>query len=201
MHLGDTLHGSPAGLDGITLVYLVQHGDRGRLPGDPGLTATGRHQADLTAHWLHARGLRALYSSPLRRARETADIIAAVTGLPVQQDARLRERVNWDGNWPYEDFLAHWARATRDRDFVPYGGESSRQAGNRLHAFLATLPAGLTSAGVVTHGGVTTDLLRNLLRDQELPTGLLETGIPPCAITTLEDLNAVSIAATGHLHE
>jgi broad specificity phosphatase PhoE len=73
---------------------------------------------------------------------------------------------------------------------------SSRQAGNRLRAFVATLPAGLTPAGVVTHGGITTDLLRNLL-----PAGLLETGIPPCAITTLEDLTAVSIAATGHLHE
>ena len=201
MHLGDTLHGSPAGLDGITLVYLVQHGDRGRLPGDPGLTATGRHQADLTAHWLHARGLRALYSSPLRRARETADIIAAVTGLPVQPDARLRERNNWDGSWPYEHFLADWARATRDRDFVSLGGESSRQAGNRLRGFVATMPAGLTPAGVVTHGGITTDLLRNLLPDRELPAGLLETGNPPCAITTLEDLTAVSIAATGHLHE
>jgi broad specificity phosphatase PhoE len=84
---------------------------------------------------------------------------------------------------------------------VPHGGESSRQAGNRLHTFVATLPAGLTPAGVGTHGGITTDLLRNLLPDQELPAGLLETGIPPCAITTLEDLTAVSIAATGHLHE
>jgi len=108
--------------------------------------------------------------------------------------------VNWDGTWSYEAFLAGWARATRDRDFVPHGGESSRQAGNRLHAFVAALPAGLTPAGVVTHGGVITDLLRNLLPDQELPAGLLETGIPPCAITTLDDLTAVSIAATGHLH-
>ena len=57
----------------MTLVYLVQHGDRERLPGDPGLTATGRYQADLAAHWLRNRGLRALYSTPLRRARETAD--------------------------------------------------------------------------------------------------------------------------------
>jgi broad specificity phosphatase PhoE len=185
----------------MTLVYLVQHGDRERRPGDPGLTATGRHQADLTAHWLRKRGLRALYSSPLRRAQETADIIAAVTGLPDQPDARLRERVNWDCTWSYEDFLADWARATCDRDFVPHGGESSRQAGNRLHAFVARLPAGLTPAGVVTHGGVTTDLLRNLPPDQELPAGLLETGIPPCAITTLEDLTVVRIAATGHLHE
>jgi len=64
---------------------------------------------------------------------------------------------------------------------------------------VAALPARLTPVGAVTHGGVTTDLLRNLLSDQELPAGLLEDGIPPCAVTMIEDLNVVSIAATGHL--
>ena len=183
----------------MTLVYLIQHGDRERLPDDPGLTVTGRHQAALTARWLRNAGLRALYSSPLRRARETADLIGAVTGLPVQLDARLRERMNWDGSCSYEDFLAEWARATRDRDFVPHDGESSHQAGDRLLAFVAALPARLAPAGAVTHGGVTTDLLRNLRSDQELPAGVLEDGIPPCAVTTIEDLNVVSIAATAHL--
>lgn len=140
-----------------------------------------------------------MYSSPLRRARETADLISTLTGLPVQPDAGLRERMNWDGSCSSEDFLAEWARATRDRDFVPHGGESLRQAGDRLHAFVAALPTRLTPVGAVTHGGVTTDLLRNLLSDQELPAGLLEDGIPPCAVTTIEDLNVVSIATTGHL--
>ena len=32
-----------------------------------------------------------------------------------------------------------------------------------------------------------------------LPDGLLDTGVPPCAITTIDDLNVVTIAATGHL--
>lgn len=183
----------------MALVYLIQHGDKQRLPGDPGLTATGRHQAALTGRWLRNAGLRALYSSPLRRARETADLIAAVTGLPVQLDARLRERMNWDGSCSYEEFLAEWAHAARDRDFVPHGGESSRQAGHRLLAFVAALPTRLAPAGVVTHGGLTTDLLRNLRADQELPAGVLEDVIPPCAVTTIDDLNVMAIAATGHL--
>src|SRR5215467_2578800 len=183
----------------MTLVYLIQHGDRERLPGDPGLTVTGRHQAALTGRWLRNAGLRALYSSPLRRARETADLIAAVIALPVQLDARLRERMNWDGSCPYEEFLAEWARVTRDRDFVPHGGESSRQAGDRLLAFVTALPGRPAPAGVVTHGGITTDLLRNLRSDQELPAGLLEDGVPPCAVTMIYELNVVSIAVTGHL--
>ena len=51
----------------------------------------------------------------------------------------------------------------------------------------------------VTHGGVTIELLRNLLGDDALPPGLLATGIPPCAITTLDNLNPVMIASTSHL--
>jgi broad specificity phosphatase PhoE len=182
----------------MALVYLVQHGDREKLPGDPGLTGKGRQQAAMTARWLHNAGLRALYSSTLRRARETAEHIATATGLAVQLDARLRERMNWDGSRPFEDFLSEWAQSTRDRDFVPSSGESSRQAGDRLRAFLAALPARHAPVGAVTHGGVTTDLLRNLLTDQELP-GLLGEGIPPCAITTIDDLTVVTIAATEHM--
>jgi broad specificity phosphatase PhoE len=83
-------------ITGMAMVYLVQHGDKERLPGDPGLTALGRQQAALTGQRLSRLEVRALWSSPMRRARETADCIAAVTGLAVQPDARLRERLNWD---------------------------------------------------------------------------------------------------------
>jgi len=134
----------------MALVYLVQHGDKEPLPGDPGLTAWGRRQAAVTGRWLRGAGLQALYSSPLRRARQTADCIAAATGLAVQLDGRLGERANWDGSVPFGDFLADWARSTRDPDFVPRGGESSRQAADRLGAFLAGLPARPSPVGAVT---------------------------------------------------
>jgi len=64
----------------VTLIYLVQHGDKERLAGDPGLTELGSGQAGATARWLQGAGLQALFSSPLRRARETAAAIAAATG-------------------------------------------------------------------------------------------------------------------------
>ncbi len=183
----------------MTLVYLVQHGEKERLPGDPGLTEAGRRQAEATGHWLGRTGLRGLYASPLRRARQTADLIAGVTGLPVQVDARLRERMNWDGGCSLESFLADWARTTRDRDFVPSTGESSRQAGDRLHAYITGQLTGAAPVAVVTHGGVTVDLLRKLMPDEALPVGLLVAGIPACAITTISDLNVESIAAIDHL--
>jgi hypothetical protein len=45
---------------------------------------------------------------------------------------------------------------------------------------------------VVSHGGVTVDLLRNLLGDDGLPLRLVEDHIPPCAITTFDDLHVSS---------
>ena len=183
----------------MAIVHLVQHAEKQPTPGDPGLTERGRAQAALTAHWLRAAGLGALHSSPLRRATETAQFIATATSLPVQLDDPLRERMNWNGSQPIEAFLAEWARTERDRDFVPASGSSSRQAGERLRAFLREVPAGLTAMVAVTHGGVTIDLLRTLLGDDGLPAGLLVTGVPACAITTLDGLRVVTMASTAHL--
>lgn len=180
----------------MTVVYLVQHGEKQPVPGDPGLTETGREQATRTGWWLRGAGVRALWASPIRRARETADGIAAVTGLAVRTDARLAERLNWDGSLAYDEFLELWARTRRDRDFAPAGGESSRQSGTRMEAFLAGLSGAAGPVAVVSHGGVTTDLLVNLLGDDAVS---LDDGIPPCAITTLDDLNVVTIASTAHL--
>lgn len=42
-----------------------------------------------------------------------------MTGLAIQPDARLRERLNWDGGIPYDAFPALWGRTMRDRDWVP----------------------------------------------------------------------------------
>jgi broad specificity phosphatase PhoE len=182
----------------VTVIYLVQHGDKVGLPGDPGLTELGQAQAVATAAWLRGVGLQALFSSPLRRARETAAAIAVAAGLPVQVDSRLRERLNWDGTQTLDAFLADWDRSARDRDLAVGDGESSRSAGDRMRAFLAGLSGVPGPVVAVTHGGVTTDLLRTLLGEEALPARLLAEGIPPCAITTLDDLRVIAIASTAH---
>ena len=179
----------------MTMAYLVQHGEKERLPGDPGLTQAGREQAIRVGEWLRDQGIRALYSSPLRRAQETADGVASVTGLAIQTDARLTERLNWDGRESYDAFLALWARTTDDRDLEPADGESARQAGARLLAFLADLRDSVGPVAAVTHGGVTIELLRTLLGADALPADLLSAGVPPCAITAVDDLHVVTIAS------
>jgi broad specificity phosphatase PhoE len=187
----------------MTTAYLVQHGEKERLPGDPGLTQAGREQAIRAGQWLRDQGIRALYSSPQRRALQTADGIASVTGLAIQTDARLAERLNWDGRESYDAFLALWDRTTDDRDLVPPGGESARQAAERLLDFLADLRVSTGSVAAVTHGGVTIELLRTLLGDEAVPADLFSAGVPPCAITAIDDLHVVAIASrpasAGHV--
>ena len=66
---------------------------------DRRLTEKGRAQAVELAERLADIALDAVYSSDLRRARETAEAVARAQGLEVQTDPRLRE-VNvgsWEG--------------------------------------------------------------------------------------------------------
>ena len=91
-------------------VLIVQHGDKVRSAGDPGLTSVGHQQAAKVASWLseNHRGVRSIWASPLRRTRETAAPIAAAFQLGVQTDDRLRERMNWDddASIDFDEFLA-----------------------------------------------------------------------------------------------
>lgn len=82
----------------MTTILLARHGEtdwnrEGRFQGwaDPPLNATGLAQAVDLSVGLMAEELTAVYSSPLRRAYETAEVVAASRGLePVTVDG-LRE--------------------------------------------------------------------------------------------------------------
>ena len=77
-------------------VYLVRHGQYRVESGDGfdmdgSLTAVGREQAALTAEALRIYPVSTVYSSPLRRAVETAEFIASTFDLSVQMVPELRE--------------------------------------------------------------------------------------------------------------
>jgi len=81
-------------------LWLVRHGEStwniaGLAQGhndEAELTERGLSQAAEAAGQFHGRAVRAIYASDLRRARQTAAAFAAVLGLPVRTDSRLRER-------------------------------------------------------------------------------------------------------------
>ncbi len=93
-------HGEVWNPDGI--VY-------GRLPGY-GLSERGRTEAAELADALEGEPIRAVFASPLLRARQTAAILAEPHGLEVRVDRRLTE---W-GFWTHWEGL-RWT-AIRERD-------------------------------------------------------------------------------------
>ncbi len=84
-----------------TVVHLLRHGEvdnpnkimYGRLPGFH-LSANGRRMAERAAKSLLDRDITYLVSSPLERARETAEPLASALDLPVRLDDRLIEADN-----------------------------------------------------------------------------------------------------------
>lgn len=87
--------GSPRG---ARRLYVVRHGATelsaqraysGRR--DVSLTETGRQQARQVGERLRGAGVDAIYSSPLRRAADTARAIAEATGAPLRIDQGLIE--------------------------------------------------------------------------------------------------------------
>jgi broad specificity phosphatase PhoE len=85
----------------ITVVHLLRHGEvhnpnhvlYGRLPGYH-LSANGRMMADAAADYLDGRPVAAVFASPLERAQETAQPVAARLGLQIVTDDRLIESGN-----------------------------------------------------------------------------------------------------------
>jgi broad specificity phosphatase PhoE len=158
----------------MTLFYLIRHGqvDRRIDPADPPLSAQGRQEADRVAAYLAQRPITRIYASPLRRAQETAAPLAAHFELPIVTDARLRERSNF-GDIPgqtLEEFVTLWERGSRERDWAPPGGNSSRATGQRVEAFMAELSRTVPDGEVVAvgHGGTIADFLLNILPPDEL---------------------------------
>lgn len=163
-------------------LWLVRHGEStwnvaGLAQGhndEAELTERGLRQAAGAAAQFGYRPVRAIYASDLRRAQQTAAAFAAVLGLPVHADPRLRERSLGvlEGSahraiGPSATGLAGGLVA--DPDTRPPAGESVRDLYQRAAAFCDDLAAtlgddpvspGATGANqgkgdliVIAHGG------------------------------------------------
>jgi broad specificity phosphatase PhoE len=133
------------------VLFLVRHGQtaenaRGLLLGrqDPPLSEIGRRQAAALARIISPARV---VSSPLRRARETADAF----GQPVVVDERWIELDygELDGCRPEDVPDDVWARWRADASFVPPGGESLAALGNRVRSGCEELSAEAAEHDVV----------------------------------------------------
>ena len=146
-------------------VFLARHGEtdynvtrrfQGRLPVP--LNANGRAQAAALAEQAAAVGFDELWSSPLARALETAQIVGERIGLKPRLDARLVETDC--GDWTdrpqaqieAEDPEGVAAFVRADPDFAFPGGESFKAQTERVMAALEDLASRPLPVLAVTHG-------------------------------------------------
>jgi broad specificity phosphatase PhoE len=150
-------------------LLLVRHGQstwnrEHRIQGqlDPPLSDHGRRQAIQVARRLGGRRLAGFYSSDLKRAFETADVIGGVVAAKPSPSAGLREIFlgAWEGLTTEElakRFPREWAQWTEEPswDVVP-GGEGAVPFEKRVNFELDSILARHEHGDVlvVTHGGV-----------------------------------------------
>ena len=149
----------------MTLLYLVRHGETDwnlerRVQGatDIPLNDTGRSQARATGALLATEHWDAVLASPLSRARETADIIAAELGLP----APLTNSAFVERRYGDAEGLVHYEIDARFPGDTPVPGRETRDevAARVLPALMAVVEERRgQSIVVVTHGGVIRSVL------------------------------------------
>ena len=184
----------------MPVLYYVRHGEtdfnrQGRLRGrrDIPLNAHGRRQAaecgvllrDLFARdHRQAQDLKYV-SSPLKRARETMEILRAILGLQVRDyeiDARLIEIAygEWEGLTLQEIEMRNASvLSARERDkwdFAPPGGESYRELANRIDSWYKSLTADTV---VAAHGGGVRALMAilNIVSEEQATHAQITQGI------------------------
>ncbi|WP_090594737.1 histidine phosphatase family protein [Auraticoccus monumenti] len=127
--------------DPTTDLLLLRHGETPLTPerrfsgtgsSDPGLSEVGLRQAQQAARSAVVRlaGPTVVLTSPLRRCRETADVVAAALGVTVEvlEDLREMDFGEWEGHTFAEvrqrhpDDLAAWKRSA---DVAPTGSRES----------------------------------------------------------------------------
>jgi probable phosphoglycerate mutase len=150
----------------MTIFHLLRHGEReasrtlvGRLPGY-GLTARGRAEVAAAGERLAADNIAALYSSPLQRTRESAEIIAAKLGLPVafRDDLLELDFGEWTGK-TFDEIRddPHWPAWSSQRSLAAIpGGETMRQVQRRVVEALIEIRErhAEQSVVIVSHGDV-----------------------------------------------
>jgi probable phosphoglycerate mutase len=149
-----------------TTILLARHGEtdwnrEGRIQGhlDPPLNDRGREQAHELADRLDTEAIDALYSSDLRRALETAEVVARRKGLPIAVDPALREADmgSWSG-LTVTEIEQRFPEAWRERTTGGQGhdGETRevfhRRVIDTLRRISSDHPGGRVL--VIAHGGV-----------------------------------------------
>jgi len=183
-------------------IYLVRHGENlANLTHefsyklvDYSLTAKGIKQAQLTAAYFRDKHIHAVYASPLKRARETAEIIAKESGLSVALLEQFREinvgalelRPPTQENWGLHDrILQAWVNGRYETRFP--GGEDYTILWARMRSGLEEITRDKTGHNIVVvgHTGIFTRTICDICPDMD-PELLTSVRNHNCSITEIE---------------
>jgi broad specificity phosphatase PhoE len=182
--------------------HLLRHGEHGllgrvlagRMPG-VGMTERGRAEIASQAERLAGEKIAAIYASPLQRTRESAEIVAARLGLPIEfrDDLLELDFGEWTGA-TFDSIRAdpRWQAWSTQRSLAAIpGGESMRAVQQRVVAALLELNERHLHESVVlvSHG----DVIRAVL--------LFALGMPLDLYNRIEigqgSISTISIGASG----
>jgi 2,3-bisphosphoglycerate-dependent phosphoglycerate mutase len=114
----------------LICLYFVRHAHADWTPDENRpLSAQGAEDAIRIAELLQEYPIRAIYTSPYRRAQQTVEPLAERLDLPLSIEPDLRERSL--GSGPFEDFFQAIASVWQDPSFAHPGGESNKAAQKR----------------------------------------------------------------------
>ncbi len=142
------------------------------------LTTKGRQQTEVLAGKLRGIPFGVMFSSPVLRARETAEILSTTLGIPYQVTEALREydcgileeksdKESWGyHNQYYEDWVLRGQYTSK-----PEGGECFLDIQNRFVPFIDGLAHGNEDKNIllVGHGGLFTLMLPLVLTNVDHP--------------------------------
>ena len=173
---------------------------------DVGLSDSGLAQSAALARAVARRRVGAIYSSPLRRARETAEIVAKERGLTVTLVDDLRELSLgvWEGR-TVDDVVATEAEAYRNWRERPYDcpppeGEHIADVARRVLPvmdLIVSSHADGQEALVVSHGGVISVYLCHLLGLS--PNALWQLAIGNASLSVVDPPRVLTLNDTAHL--
>ncbi|MGI6118839.1 MAG: histidine phosphatase family protein [Bilifractor sp.] len=192
------------------ILYVIRHGEtywnkEHKLQGQQGtdLDSEGIRLAAITARGMRDIHLDFCISSPLIRARHTAEIITAGRGIPILEDERIEEIAF--GEWEGKHCLAPDIEIPEDRWSVffsdpfhyipPRGGESIRDVINRTGNFIreiTTDPGNRDKSILIsTHGCAMRAMLNPFYKN---PKDFWHGGVPKnCALSEVVVRNGKAV--------
>src|SRR5579859_82023 len=186
----------------MNTIYLVRHGENpanithefSHKLVDYSLTPKGILQAQQTAEFFKDKHIHEIFASPLKRAKETAEIIAEPSALPVTIIEHFREvnvgdfegmaptRENWN---LHDSYFREWFTGNYEACFP--GGENYLTLLKRMQMGLLEVTRGKSHRNIViaAHGGIFTATVGVICQGVKIGD-LVRQPNHKCAVTTIE---------------